>query len=180
MANNTPIIIIPATTSYHLSQIHTLFLTYTSSLNLDLSYQSLNTELSTLPGAYAPPSGRLFLAVSRTGDAIGCVGLRKLPSDDQGTCCDSRPKVAEMKRLYAVPAARGTGVGRCLAEAAIQGARDAGYETVKLDTLGTMHGAMALYRSLGFVECGRYYDTPVDGTRFFELDLRKSSGSRCQ
>jgi carbonic anhydrase len=43
---------------------------------------------------------------------------------------------------------------------------------MRLDTLpGRMDRAIALYRSIGFVEIPAYYKTPVDSTTFMELDL---------
>lgn len=77
-----------------------------------------------------------------------------------------------MKRLYVVPSARGTGLGKALALAAIRAARDEGYSAVKLDTLREMKAARRMYEGLGFGECGRYYETPLEGTVFMELDLR--------
>jgi hypothetical protein len=43
---------------------------------------------------------------------------------------------------------------------------------MRLDTMpGKMDRAIALYRSIGFVEIPPYYNTPVDSTTFMELDL---------
>jgi ribosomal protein S18 acetylase RimI-like enzyme len=43
---------------------------------------------------------------------------------------------------------------------------------MRLDTLpGKMDRAIALYRSIGFLEIPPYYNTPVDSTTFMELDL---------
>ncbi|MCA1612705.1 MAG: hypothetical protein LC800_00850 [Acidobacteria bacterium] len=47
-----------------------------------------------------------------------------------------------------------------------------GYGRVLLDTLPTMSGAAALYRSLGFREVGPYRFNPIEGALFFELRLR--------
>ena len=62
-----------------------------------------------------------------------------------------------MKRLYAIPAQRGQGVGRVLAEGIIAEARRLGYQQMLLDTLEFMREAQALYRSLGFVPTAAYF-----------------------
>ncbi|MBI4404366.1 MAG: GNAT family N-acetyltransferase [Deltaproteobacteria bacterium] len=88
-----------------------LFMEYARSLCVDLCFQDFGQELATLPGAYAPPEGRLMLAVANKV-SVGCVALRKLETD-----------VCEMKRLYVRPEFRGKRLGRRLAETIIQEAR---------------------------------------------------------
>ena len=73
-----------------------LFLEYSQWLNIDLCFQGFNQELATLPGAYAPPSGRLLLAETGAGVAAGCVALRPLSTDATATSC-------ELKRLWVRP-----------------------------------------------------------------------------
>jgi GNAT superfamily N-acetyltransferase len=76
-----------------------------------------------------------------------------------------------MKRLFVRPTYRGTGLGRVLVNAIIDEARKLGYTHMRLDTLpGRMDKAIALYRSIGFVEIEPYY-TSVEGAKFMELDL---------
>jgi GNAT superfamily N-acetyltransferase len=89
-----------------------LFQEYASSLGFDLSFQDFEKEMATFPAQYAPPQGRLFLA-QYGHDIVGCVGLRPL---DGGKC--------EMKRMYVKPKYRSQGLGRALAKAIINEARN--------------------------------------------------------
>jgi len=138
-----------------------LFCAYAASLPIDLGYQNFDAELASLPGKYAPPHGALLIARDASGAALGCVAMRPL----------AEPGVCEMKRLYVAPAGRGQGLGKQLTLAIIEAARAAGHREMRLDTLASMQEAQALYRSLGFVEIGAYYDTPVADTVFMSLTL---------
>lgn len=149
----------PAQSAGDVAEARRLFREYEASLDVDLRYQGFEQELAGLPGAYAPPRGRLLLAVDDSAPA-GCVALRPLGDE-----------ICEMKRLFVRPAARGKRVGRLLAEAVIGEARSIGYSRMRLDTLPSMKDAQALYRVLGFVEIAPYYTSPVAGTRFMEIAL---------
>ena len=144
-----------------LEQVRQYFRNYAAWLGVDLSFQNFEQEMASLPGSYGEPQGRLFFA-EFSGRPAGCVGIRPVP-DSEGTC--------EMKRLYVDPEARGKGVGRALALAAIKAARRIGYRRLLLDTLPSMRMAVKLYRELGFTEAPAYYQTPVEGTMFLSLNL---------
>jgi putative acetyltransferase len=145
-----------------LALARSLFEEYARWLNEDLCFQGFAEELATLPGAYAPPRGRLLLA-GPPGDAFGCIALRPLDDDV--------PAVAEVKRLYVQPRARGEHWGRRLASFVIDEARRIGYRELKLDTLQRMTHALQLYESLGFVECEPYYHNPLGAPVYMRLDL---------
>lgn len=151
--------IIQATTPGQLEQARSLIREYTDGLGIDLSFQELEQELADFPGAYAPPSGCLLLAVDGS-EAAGCIGIREL---EPGTC--------EMKRLYIRPAWRGHGLGRRLVEAALEQARAMGYSAMCLDTLPEMQSAIRLYQSFGFQRTEPYYANPIPGALFFKLRL---------
>ena len=137
-----------------------LFRAYADWLAVDLRFQDFEHELATLPGAYAPPQGRLLLA-RVAGEAAGCVAMRPL-----------EPRICEMKRLWVEPGFAGAGLGRELAEAIIEAGRAAGHSRMRLDTFPErMPAAQHLYRSLGFVEIEPYYDNPFDGVAMLELEL---------
>jgi ribosomal protein S18 acetylase RimI-like enzyme len=137
----------------------TLFREYAGTLDVDLGFQGFEDEIRQLPGEYAPPRGALLLA-ERDGVALGCVAVRPISAE-----------IAEMKRLYVRTEARGLGLGRQLAAAAIGHARAAGYSAIRLDTLPTMTSARALYASLGFRPIAPYRHNPIDGTAYLELPL---------
>ena len=146
-----------------LSAVRTLFQEYADSLGVDLCFQGFEAELADLPGEYGPPRGRLLLAW--VGDALaGCCALRPLDN------CDY-PNAGEMKRLYVRKAFRAFGIGRELAEATLDAARQIGYTSVLLDTLNDMEAARALYTDLGFVEIAPYYHNPVPGSHYLKVDI---------
>jgi putative acetyltransferase len=142
-----------------------LFRDYQKELGVDLCFQGFEAELASLPGDYAPPRGRLWLA-GAPGAEVGCVALRSLDVADRAP-----ETTGEVKRLYLRPEARGAGTGRELMTVLIGEARRIGYRELRLDTLAPMTAARALYASLGFRDIDRYYDNPLPGVSYMTLDL---------
>jgi ribosomal protein S18 acetylase RimI-like enzyme len=170
----------------NLNFIRGLFRQYADSLGFDLGFQGFAEELAALPGDYAPPRGRLLLALAAAGEgataggrsagggsgiasglyAAGCAALRPLhPQREPDT------QTCEMKRLYVPPAYRGQGLGRRLAERLIAEAREAGYRRMRLDSIDFMKEALGLYRALGFREIPPYRYNPIPGAVYLELEL---------
>ena len=124
-------------------------------------HQRLAAELPRITG----PRGGLFAACSH-GSAIGVVALVPVNA-----------LVAEVKRLYVRPEARGHGVGIALLERLMGEARSAGCARLRLETLDFMEAAVRLYRSLGFVDAPAFQESEAASsvltrhTRFMELSL---------
>lgn len=140
-----------------IAAVRALFERYAASLPFDLAYQDFAAELAGLPAPYAPPGGALLVA--RGG--LGVVGVKQLA-----------PGIAEIKRLYVVPEARGRGLGEALLRRAIGAARALGYARVRLDShRPSIGGAIALYGRLGFVEIAAYGPDLGGEIAFFEMTL---------
>ena len=163
----SPLIELTPPAARDLDAVRAIFREYAAGLGVDLCFQNFEEELATLPGDYAPPRGALVLA-RVDGELAGCCALRPLDNADY-------PNAAEMKRLYVRKAFRGFGLGRQLAEAALDTARRAGYDTVLLDTLDDMEAARALYEDLGFEEIPPYYHNPIAGAHYLKADLWNST-----
>jgi carbonic anhydrase len=156
--------IFPADSEAKISQARNLFREYAATLGVGVCLGDYDRELATLPGRYAPPEGRLVLAIEQSGEnteeVIGCAALRKF---EEGTC--------ELKRLYVRPQFRGQGVARELVQDLIAQAKSIGYRRVVLDTLPSMREAHRLYEALGFHKIDAYQKDPIPGSLFFELPL---------
>ena len=158
MNSGVPASISPAIPE-EMETVRKLFREYEQSIGVDLCFQNFAQEIRDLPGEYVRPAGILLLA-RQEGRAVGCAALRRVDAE-----------ICEMKRLYVIPAARGAGIGRRLAEAIIEAGRGARYRIMKLDTLPTMAEAIALYATLGFLRTESYRYNPHQGAIYMELLL---------
>ncbi len=132
--------ILHARTRAQIEQARALLTEYFHSPRCAVCFRDFEAEAGTLPGEYAPPTGRLLLATYRHQPA-GLVGVSKV-ADEDGAC--------KMKRLYVRPQFRGRGIGRALAVAAIAAGRRLGYTRMRLWTFPFMEEAIELYKALGF------------------------------
>ncbi len=149
--------IFEAKTERDITSVKILFEEYPKSLPFNFCFQNFEEEIANLPGKYGLPKGCLLLATYK-GNPAGCVGLRELVGD-----------VCEMKRLYVREEFRGLKIGRALANAVIERAKQMGYKRMRLDT--AMEVAKKLYLSMGFKEIEPYEYNPIKGAMFMELKL---------
>jgi GNAT superfamily N-acetyltransferase len=115
-------------------------------------------------GQFQPPDGRLLLAIDR-GEAVGCGAVRVIA-----------PGIAEIKRMYLRPEARGRGIGRALLDELLATARRFDCREARLDTGWFMTDAHRLYRAAGFEDCAPYAGSEVPADfdprwKYMRLDL---------
>ena len=124
-----------AVTEEDVTTARRLFEEYAEWLGVDLSFQSFDEELASLPAPYIRPGGFILLAECE-GVVAGCVGLRKI---DGG--------IGEIKRLLCGVEYRGHGIGRRLIKHVVTEANQIGYLRLRLDRLPVMKAARCLYEA---------------------------------
>ena len=152
-----------ATSAGDFQQARKLFQAYVSSVNRPDCFDGFAGELTQLEHVYARPQGGLYLAF-QGNVAAGCCAFRSLPDADHSNAC-------EMRRLYVVPAFRGTGLGHRLVMFTMDAARVSGFSCVLLDTLSEMESARALYEQMGFTEVPPFAPSPVPGAHHLKAML---------
>ncbi len=123
-----------------------------------------DVEVDHLYEAYTQPHSAYFV-VESGGKVLGGGGIAPLQNGE--------PDVCELRKMYFLPQARGTGAGTAMMQKCLDAARARGFRRCYLETLTGMDAAQALYARSGF----RLIDKPMGGTghfscdRFFILDL---------
>ena len=163
--------IIQASTPGQFASGRRLFDEYAASLPFDLDFQDFATELRNLRNIYSPPNGALLLAVDAAyghdsnAARAGCIALRELEQSDDGI------RTGEVKRLYVPDEYRGRKIGQALTGEIIKTARKLGFAVLRLDSMGFMQSAIAIYRSFGFAEIAAYRYNPFADAVYMELRL---------
>lgn len=127
-------------------------------------YSIMDPEVDNMFEAYQDARAAYYVICN--GDSVlGCGGIAPLRGGDDYTC--------ELKKMYFLPAARGTGMGSQLMNLLIDDARLLGFHTIYLETLARMEAANVLYQKAGFTaltgpmgntghtSCGMFYARKV-------------------
>lgn len=104
---------------------------------------------SATPAELSAPHGIFVVLEDEDGVALAGGGIKRL-SDG----------IAEIKRMYVVPSARGRGLARVVLGELEAAARELGYRHIRLDTGPSQPHARALYESAGYAEIPAYNDNP--------------------
>jgi GNAT superfamily N-acetyltransferase len=100
---------------------------------------------------FSRPGGDFVIALL-DGEPVGCGGWRTLGSDET---------IAEIKRMYVIPQARGRGIAMAVLRALEESARSAGKKQIWLETGDQQPEAIALYQKAGYeriTDFGYYKD----------------------
>ena len=143
-----------------LDNVRILFTQYAGMLRLnEEQYEHYQKELAVLPGRYALPGGRLYIAYG--GEKLaGCVAIERVDE----TCC-------KLKRLYVRPEFRGMKIGAALMMKVIEDAAAMGCRQMVLGTMTWLETAVSLYKKMGFKETGSYNTPPEKDALYFSLSL---------
>ena len=121
-----------------------------------------DADLEDIETSYTNNNG-YFIVVTNAGRVIATMGILRI---DTGTC--------ELRKMYAIPAARGRGLGKTLMELALAKAVELGYRRMVLETASPLKEAIGLYRRYGFRQyqpaciaerCDQAYELMLDQFR---------------
>ena len=109
------------------------------------------------PAPTAKDITAFFVAFSDDGEPLGCAGLR-----------ERNPTEAEIKRMYVVPAHRGTGVSSALLLQLERFGRERGWQRLVLETGAPQPEAIRFYEREGFTRIPNfgYYEESADSLCF--------------
>ncbi len=150
---------IRVSTDMEYSQAKEIFIEYQQFLNVDLCFQSFESELSNLNIIYQEPKGIIILA-KYDKQIVGSIALKPIEVNN-----------CEIKRLYIKPAFRGKGIGKELLNLIMEFAVGSNYAKIKLDTLANLTEAISLYRNSGFIETNAYVYNPLESVIYFEKSI---------
>jgi DNA-binding MarR family transcriptional regulator/GNAT superfamily N-acetyltransferase len=111
-----------------------------------------------------PPDG-LFLVASAHGSPVGCGALK----------LNVKTQIAEVKRMWTSPDARGLGLGRRILERLADEAQARGARTLRLETNHALTEARHLYETAGLTET-EAFNSEQYAHHWFERSLEPASG----
>lgn len=86
--------------------------------------------------------GAGYFAAELDGQIVGGVGIYPTEGLPDDTC--------ELVKMYLLPHARGTGLGRTLIEKSLDFAKETGYKQVYLESMPELQQALKVYAKFGF------------------------------
>ena len=110
-----------------------------------------DAEVTCMSQHYLTEQRSQYLVALLDGQVVGGAGIA--PFLHYSNIC-------ELKKLFLLPSSQGLGMGKALTQACLNFADQQGYQQCYLDTLSSMHSAIALYESFGF----KHLSQPLAGT----------------
>ncbi|MCP1727071.1 putative acetyltransferase [Natronospira proteinivora] len=107
---------------------------------LNFEPEEADRDVVDVQGHYWDIGGE-FWVIEEQGELLGTAAFYPL---------EGRPEVAEIRKMYLLPRARGQGLGRWLLRFLEDRARERGYSHARLETAAVLKEAIALYESAGY------------------------------
>lgn len=120
---------------------------------------STDADLSDLEAAYTDRGGFFGVVETAEGAIVGTYGLYPL-----------KEEVAEIRKMYLLPAARGKGLGGYLLDSLLKLAIEKGFRRLELETAVVLKEAIGLYTKKGFIPIYRE-EMSCRCDQVFALDL---------
>ena len=133
-------------------------------------YAVLDAPGKPTPAEFSAEQRGAFVVARLDGRVVACGAGRRLA---EGTDDSANESVAEVKRVYTVPEARGHGLARAVMQSLEQIATGFGYAAIQLETGLQQQAALTLYARMGYepiAAWGRYVHNPIG--RCFAKQLR--------
>ncbi|UNO39269.1 GNAT family N-acetyltransferase [Streptomyces sp. MST-110588] len=130
----------------------------------------------------APPPGVVALVAERDGELVGFAGFGPVHTSDEDTSgppasaeepYEGGSSEGELYTLYLLPECIGTGVGRALLDACLEGAARNGFRTLRLWVLKGNAHARRFYEKAGFRADGAEQTFEVAGVVVPEVRYRR-------
>ena len=143
------------------------------------SLRDLDALMALMDVSFPPEFGEGWTRAQLAGSLVGDTSSVYLASSDGGdlgfSLCRNAGIEVELLLIGVTPAARGTGVGGRLIDAAVSDARAKGAEEMFLEVRANNAAAQRLYRSRAFHEVGRRvnYYAGTGGLRFDAITMRR-------
>ncbi|HSR37731.1 MAG TPA: GNAT family N-acetyltransferase [Phnomibacter sp.] len=100
-------------------------------------------------------TGSWYFVAEAQGEIVGGAGIFPTNGLPEGTC--------ELVKMYLLPSARGTGLGKCLLHSCFDKARELGYTQMYLETMPELIIAVPMYEKNGF----KYLEGPLGNSGHF-------------
>jgi putative acetyltransferase len=118
-----------------------------------------DTATDSLFEAFQNPKSIYFVAENENGKVVGGGGIYPTGGLPEDTC--------ELVKMYLLPEARGTGLGRTIIEKCLDAAREFGFGKVYLESMPELKQALKVYEKFGFT----YLCSPMGNSGHFGCDL---------
>lgn len=128
-------------------------------LTADKGYTVADPEIDVLYQHYSRP-GHAYWVVELDGEVVGGGGVAPLRGGE--------PDICELQKMYFLPAARGRGIAKQLAQRAMDHARGQGFSRCYLETTAFLREAIGLYERLGF----RHIERALGSTGHVDCEVR--------